>query len=98
MSKSLCTFNHLLVEELQGTAALCLEIKKKKVWICQREAARTGAVWMLVKGTEQHPGQEGAISQKCFDGIMTRRGKQIPFLPGMAGDLVPWQDCSGGEV
>lgn len=30
MSKSLCTFNHLLVEELQGTAALCLEIKKKK--------------------------------------------------------------------
>lgn len=30
MSKSLCTFNHLLVEELQGTAAVCLEIKKKK--------------------------------------------------------------------
>lgn len=27
MSKSLCTFNHLLVEELQGTAALRLEIK-----------------------------------------------------------------------
>lgn len=72
------------------------------MWICQREAARPGAVWMLVKGTEQHPGQEGAISQKCFDGIITRRGKQIPFLPDMAGRkgiyLVPWQDCSGGEV
>lgn len=27
MSKSLCTFNHLLAEELQGTAALCLQIK-----------------------------------------------------------------------
>ena len=42
MSKSLCTFNHLLVEELQGTAALRLEIKNSG-WVCQGEVAGTGA-------------------------------------------------------
>lgn len=53
MSKSLCTFNHLLVAELQGTAALCLEIKNCG-WVCQGEVAGTGAVWM--------PAEEGQSS------------------------------------
>lgn len=45
MSKSLCTLNHLLVEELQGTAVLCLEIKNCRQ-VCQGEVAGTGAVRM----------------------------------------------------
>lgn len=41
MSKSLCTFNHLLAEELQGTAALCLQIKDYG-WACQGEVLAPG--------------------------------------------------------
>lgn len=74
MSKSLCTFNHLLVEELQGTAALCLEIKNCGWGLPGRGGWHMCCVDACRKGTEQHPGREGAIGQECFDGIMTRRG------------------------
>lgn len=69
MSKSLCTFNHLLAEELQGTAALCLQIKDAAGLARERRWHRC-CVGACSRGT---PG-EGAISQQCFDGIITRRG------------------------
>lgn len=50
MSKSLCTFNHLLVEELQGIAALCLEIKKKSVDL----PGRSGSYRCCVDAGERH--------------------------------------------
>lgn len=73
MSKSLCAFNHLLAEELQGTAALRLEIKncagfaRRGGWHARCGGARG-------RGAERHPGRQGAVGRECCGGIVTRRG------------------------